>query len=134
MARELLPDRRKIWSQKAKIDGHTFHLSVGEYKDGRPGEIFLNVDKYGSFTRGMCDAFARMVSLLLQEGVPLEQIIKLLRVHDFPPNGQVFGTTACNEVKSVPHWISEELASVYMSGQTVEKVAGYIAEPWRSGV
>ena len=52
MTRSKLPDRRAMWTQKAIIGGQTFYLSVGEYENGRVGEIWLTVSKQGTFTRG----------------------------------------------------------------------------------
>ncbi len=45
---EKLPTRRKGYTQKAKIGGHTIFLRTGEYDDGRLGEIFLDMNKEGS--------------------------------------------------------------------------------------
>lgn len=133
MTREILPDRRKSWIQKVKIDGQTFYLDVGEYPDGRPGEIFLDVSKYGSFTRGMCDAFARMTSLAIQQNVPMEKIIRMMTSLNFPPNGQVIGSPVCSETTSVPSWIAAELGAVYMSGVQVQPSAGFANKSLRSG-
>ena len=116
MSREELPSRRSSWIQKVRIGGQTFYLDVGQYPDGRPGEIFLDASKYGSFTRGICYAFARMTSLALQEGVPLEKIIRMLNSLNFPPNGQVIGSPNCSEATSVANWIGTELGVVYLSG------------------
>ncbi len=41
-SREKLSGRRKGYTQKAKIGGHTIFLRTGEYDDGRLGEIFSN--------------------------------------------------------------------------------------------
>ena len=46
-------------------------VTVGEYEDGRPGEIFMRVSKQGSTLAGIMDAFAISVSHGLQYGVPL---------------------------------------------------------------
>ena len=46
-------------------------VTVGEYDDGRPGELFIRVSKQGSTLAGIMDAFAISVSHGLQYGVPL---------------------------------------------------------------
>ena len=38
-ARERLPDRRKGYTQKARVGGRKVYLRTGEYGDGRLGEI-----------------------------------------------------------------------------------------------
>ncbi len=48
---EKLPTRRKGYTQKAKVGGHTLFLRTGEYEDGRLGEIFLDMNKEGSTLR-----------------------------------------------------------------------------------
>ncbi len=42
---EKLPSRRKGYTQKAKVGGHTIFLRTGEYEDGRLGEIFIDMNK-----------------------------------------------------------------------------------------
>ena len=34
------------------------HVTVGEYDDGRPGEVFIKVSKQGSTVAGLMDAIA----------------------------------------------------------------------------
>ena len=43
VGRESLPGRRKGYTQKARVGGRKIHLSTGEYADGRPGEIFIDM-------------------------------------------------------------------------------------------
>jgi hypothetical protein len=52
-----------------------YKLTVGEYEDGKPGEVFVNV--LGNAGKGsMLEALARdagvLISLALQYGAPLE--------------------------------------------------------------
>ena len=54
-----------------------FHVGVGEYKDGKPGEVFITA--LGAAGRGsMLEALGRDAAILLslgaQYGVPLEQM------------------------------------------------------------
>ena len=55
--------------------------TVGEYDDGRPGEIFLRVSKQGSTLAGIMDAFAISVSYGLQYGVPLRSLRRGVHQH-----------------------------------------------------
>ncbi len=41
MSRERLPDRRQSETVDLWHGGKRFHLTVGEYNDGRPGEVFI---------------------------------------------------------------------------------------------
>ena len=62
-------------------------VTVGEYDDGRPGEIFLRVSKQGSTLAGIMDAFAISVSYGLQYGVPLRAYVETFTNMRFEPAG-----------------------------------------------
>ena len=62
-------------------------MTVGEYDDGRPGEIFLRVSKQGSTLAGIMDAFAISISHGLQYGVPLRAFIEVFTNMRFEPAG-----------------------------------------------
>lgn len=63
------------------------YFIAGCYKDGRIGEIFVTVDRMGSFARGALDATAMMASMLLQHGVPLATVTAKLRHTRYEPSG-----------------------------------------------
>ncbi len=42
MPRERLPDRRQAETVDLWHGGRRFHVTVGQYNDGRPGEVFLH--------------------------------------------------------------------------------------------
>ena len=62
-------------------------VTVGEYEDGRPGEIFVRVSKQGSTLAGIMDAFAISVSHGLQYGVPLRSFVEAFTGMRFEPAG-----------------------------------------------
>lgn len=117
MSREKIPNRRRGWTQKVKIgpEAKSFYLTVGEYPDGRLGEIWIVTHKEGTFSRGMAGAVARMASIALQNGTPVSEVVKSLRFLNFPPNGRVEGE--CTEVRvcsSVCDWVAQELENAYL--------------------
>ena len=63
------------------------YATVGEFEDGRPGELFLKVAKQGSTLAGIMDAFAISVSHGLQYGVPLEAFVEKFTNMRFEPAG-----------------------------------------------
>ena len=63
------------------------YVTVGEYEDGRPGELFLKVSKQGSTLAGIMDAFAISVSHGLQYGVPLKAFVEMYTNMRFEPAG-----------------------------------------------
>ena len=68
MPRERLPTRRQCETINLHYNGQRYHLTIGEYDDGRPGEIFLHGAKPGSDTDLLCDDIGVLISRLLQYG------------------------------------------------------------------
>src|SRR5690606_4457142 len=62
-------------------------VTIGEYDDGRPGEIFVRVSKQGSTLAGIMDAFAISLSHGLQYGVPLRAFVEAFVGMRFEPAG-----------------------------------------------
>lgn len=123
MPREKLPSRRNHWTQKVKIDNNSFYLTVGEYPDGRPGEIWIEAHKMGTFARGALDTAARAASLALQCGADIRDAIKILQGMCFPPYGKVEAEyTEVTEVTSIADWIAQELSNVYLAKSEVGRV------------
>lgn len=85
--RKRMPKERMSITRKVNFGGHKLFLTVGLYKDGKPGELFITMSQQGSFAAGMADSFAKMVSIGLQYGVPVETIISQLKHMRFQPMG-----------------------------------------------
>lgn len=81
------PKERQSITRKVTIGGHKLYLTVGLYPDGKPAELFVNMAQEGSFASGMADAFAKVMSIGLQYGVPIETIIRQLEHMRFDPHG-----------------------------------------------
>ena len=85
--RQKLPRTRNSRTFSFRVaDCHGYTI-VGEYEDGRPGELFLNVAKQGSTLAGIMDTFAISVSHGLQYGVPLEAFVEMFTNYRFEPAG-----------------------------------------------
>jgi ribonucleoside-diphosphate reductase alpha chain len=85
--RRKLPDTRKAITHKFSIAGHEGYITVGEYEDGTPGEIFIVMAKEGSVVSGLMDSFATAVSIGLQYGVPLKTFVNKFIHTRFEPYG-----------------------------------------------
>jgi ribonucleoside-diphosphate reductase alpha chain len=85
--RERLPRRRRSSTFKFRVADCEGYVTVGEYEDGRPGEVFINVSKQGSTLSGIMDAFSIAVSLGLQHGVPLATYVRKYTNMRFEPSG-----------------------------------------------
>lgn len=64
-----------------------FFFTVGKFEDGRPAELFLHMDQPGTTLDGLCDAWATAISLLLQHGMSLEDLVKKFAYQGFEPAG-----------------------------------------------
>jgi ribonucleoside-diphosphate reductase alpha chain len=85
--RRKLPVERAAITHKFSVAGHEGYITVGQYEDGAPGEIFLVMAKEGSVVSGLMDAFATSVSLALQYGVPLDALSNKFMHMRFEPSG-----------------------------------------------
>jgi ribonucleoside-diphosphate reductase alpha chain len=85
--RRKLPVERTAITHKFSVAGHEGYITVGQYEDGSPGEIFLVMAKEGSVVSGLMDAFATSVSLALQYGVPLDALSNKFMHMRFEPSG-----------------------------------------------
>lgn len=85
--RHKLPRTRQAKTMRFTIGGTKGYLTVGEYDDGRPGEIFIKVAKQGSTLASIMDAFAIAVSHGLQYGVPLSAFSAAYIGSMFEPRG-----------------------------------------------
>jgi len=85
--RERLPRRRRSLTFAFRVADCEGYVTVGEYEDGRPGEVFIKVSKQGSTLAGIMDAFSISISLGLQHGVPLSTYVKKYSNMKFEPAG-----------------------------------------------
>jgi adenosylcobalamin-dependent ribonucleoside-diphosphate reductase len=85
--RQKLPRRRNSKTFSFRVADCHGYVIVGEFEDGRPGEIFLKVAKQGSTLAGIMDAFAISVSHGLQYGVPLKAFVDMFTNMRFEPAG-----------------------------------------------
>ena len=89
-------------------------VTVGEYDDGRPGEIFVRVSKQGSTLAGIMDAFAVAVSHGLQYGVPLRAYVDAYCGMRFEPAG-VTDDPDIRIATSLMDYLFRRLALTYLS-------------------
>jgi ribonucleoside-diphosphate reductase alpha chain len=85
--RQKLPRMRNSKTFSFRVADCHGYATVGEFQDGRPGEVFLKVAKQGSTLAGIMDAFAISLSLGLQYGVPLEAFAEKFTNMRFEPAG-----------------------------------------------
>lgn len=82
-----MPSERRSVTKRFAIGNLKGYLTVGLYNDGTPGEVFLTLRKPGSLERGLAHSLAIMISLLLQNGIPLSKVVSKLKGLQFEPAG-----------------------------------------------
>ena len=99
---------------KFKIADTKGYMTVGEFEDGTPGEIFIIVAKQGSTLAGVMDALAISISYGLQHGVPLKNYVKGFINTSFAPAGPT-EDPQIRFVTSFVDYIFRKLAHTYLS-------------------
>jgi ribonucleoside-diphosphate reductase alpha chain len=112
--RRKLPKVRNSKTYKFQISDLEGYFTVGEYEDGTPGELFVNVSKQGSTLSGLTDSFAISVSHGLQYGVPLKRYVKALRGTSFAPSG-ITDDPEIRTASSITDYVVRRLALDYLN-------------------
>ena len=112
--RNRLPRSRRSRTFSFRVTDCHGYMTVGEYDDGRPGEIFLTVAKQGSTLAGIMDAFAISVSHGLQYGVPLRSYVDAFTNMRFEPAG-LTDDPELRIATSIVDYIFRRLALEYLS-------------------
>ena len=125
--RRKLADERQSLTHKFSIAGHEGYLTVGNYEDGSPGEIFLRMAKEGSTVSGLMDTIAKMTSLALQYGVPLEKLVDQFSHTRFEPSGFT-NNPEIPMAKSITDYVFRYLGNRYMLVAEGETEGGDVVE------
>ncbi len=112
--RRRLPAERAAVTHKFDIAGHEGYITVGLYPDGQPGEIFLKMAKEGSTVSGLMDTLATTISVALQYGVPLKDLVNKFAHVRFEPSGFT-GNQEIPIAKSIVDYIFRWLGSRFLS-------------------
>ncbi|MGD0718078.1 MAG: vitamin B12-dependent ribonucleotide reductase [Thermoplasmata archaeon] len=113
-ARERLPDERKAITHHFQVGGHDGYVTVGLYPDGRPGELFFRVTKEGSTVNGLMDSLGISMSMALQHGVPLKDLVRKLAHMRFEPAGAT-GNPKIRFAKSIPDYVARWMAIEFLT-------------------
>ncbi len=114
--RHRLPDERLSITHKFSVGGHEGYLTVGLYKDGMPGELFITMAKEGSTVSGLMDSFACATSIALQHGVPLKLLCEKFAHTRFEPSGWSHNPDI-GYAKSIMDYIFRWLQLRFLTGQ-----------------
>jgi ribonucleoside-diphosphate reductase alpha chain len=114
--RHRLEDERMSITHKFNVGGHEGYITVGLYRDGSPGELFITMAKEGSTVSGLMDSFACAVSLALQHGVPLKLLCEKFAHTRFEPSGWT-NNADIGFAKSIMDYIFRWLQLRFLTGQ-----------------
>jgi ribonucleoside-diphosphate reductase alpha chain len=114
--RHRLPGERASITHKFALAGHEGYITVGLYKDGTPGELFIRMAKEGSTVSGLMDSFATAVSLALQHGVPMKLMCEKFSHTRFEPSGFT-GNPEIPIAKSIMDYIFRWLELRFVTGR-----------------
>ncbi len=112
--RHRLPRSRTSRTFEFRVADCKGFVTVGEYVDGRPGEIFVRVSKQGSTLAGIMDAFAIAISHGLQYGVPLRGFVEAFVGMRFEPQGMT-DDPDIRIAHSLMDYLFRRLAIAYLS-------------------
>jgi len=116
----------KGFSRPRKLQAEVFTVETGNGKmyvtissaDGRPIELFLQVGKSGQVLNTFSEALGRVISIALQNGVALEDIIKtLININSDKPVWFRFEETDAkpSQILSVPDGLAQLLQRYYLN-------------------
>ena len=122
--RRRLPDTRKSLTHKFDIAGHEGYITVGLFKDGTPGEMFVTMAKEGSTIGGLMDSIGTLTSMAFQYGVPLEALLRKFSHQRFEPSGFTKNPEIRNAASIIDYvfrWMAFEFIPGYREANTVRR-------------
>jgi ribonucleoside-diphosphate reductase alpha chain len=112
--RREMPKIRTAKTFSFTVAGSKGYVTVGEFEDGTPGEVFMKIAKQGSTLAGVMDSLAISVSYGLQYGVPLKSYVHGLTNMSFAPAG-ITDDAEIRTASSLVDYIFKRLALSYLS-------------------
>ena len=124
--RRRLPKTRTSTTFEFRIADCKGFVTVGEYPDKAPGEIFLKVSKQGSTLAGIMDALAISLSHGLQYGVPLSSYVETYTGMRFEPAG-ITDDADIRLATSLIDYLFRKLAVMYLTQDQRAAIGVYTA-------
>lgn len=135
MTHETMPSVRGGTTRKFEVpykllDGTVTTMSVyfsfSCYPDGRIGEVFIKAGKSGELASGALDAVATVMSMALQRGVVLDDLLPKIRHMRFEPQGFT-GAADFPSCSSVLDLLAQWLAHRFPAGKLCPDPDGHKA-------
>ena len=119
--RRKLPIVRQSETHKFSIAGHEGYLTYSMFEDGSLGEIFIRMSKQGSTLAGLLDSFAIAISIALQYGVPLKELISKFIHMRFEPMG-ITNNPEIPMASSIVDYIFKYLAYRFLTPEELKEL------------
>jgi ribonucleoside-diphosphate reductase alpha chain len=104
-----MPRRRTGHTTSVTIGGERFYLTANGREDGTLGEVFIQWGKQGQTPAGLMDLYSIALSVALQHGVPLRDLVCQGLDLYFVPNGHT-DDPQIPRARSVVDWAARRLA------------------------
>lgn len=114
VCRRELPSKRLGYTKKVVINGKSIYIRTGEYEDGSLGEVFIDVSGEGGAYGSMLSAMAKMLSIGLQYGVPVEEFASSFMGTVMEPRGLVQGHETIKTTSSILDLLARDLILEYV--------------------
>ncbi len=98
---------RRGHTHLAQIDGVKIYTTVNRNEDGQIAELFVTTDREGTTIMGLLNSLSKTISVMLQYGIPAENISKMLRGQMYEPYGFVQSHPYIKYVTSISDLISK---------------------------
>ena len=119
--RDRLPRRRASSTFAFRVADCEGYVTVGQYDDGRPGEVFMKVSKQGSTLAGIMDAFSISVSSGCSTVCRLSTYVRKYTSMRFEPAG-ITDDPELRIATSLVDYIFRRLAVDYLSREEREEL------------
>lgn len=132
-------DKPELFARPSRLSSSTFRVETGNGKmyvtvsehKGRPLEVFVQLGKSGQVPNTFTEALGRVISIALQQGVPVEEIVETLRgINSDKPVWTRFEETdkKPSQILSIPDGIAQLLNRYYTGYLKEEDVSGLLCE------
>jgi len=85
--RQKLPDEHNSITHKFSVGGAEGYLIFGIDDESAPKEIFIKLNKTGTAEWSLYSIIGRLMSLLLQYGCPVDDLVSIMRFSSYEPSG-----------------------------------------------
>lgn len=120
------PNKLPSFVHKIETGNGQMYVTVAEYQ-GKPLEVFVNLGKSGQILNTLTEALSRVMSIALQQGVPLEEITKtLVGINSDKPTWFRFEDSDARptQILSIPDGLAKLLERYYSGIKTDGEISG----------